>query len=197
VCFNWVWMVQLTQHCLYMDSLGYMKHSYMTRNLCTEQDKQKKSALCTPCTALNWGVCKFVGSTMQWTFEHLFQLLFSKHYSNSSNTLDMLELHATLLTPDLARYSCVHACKLCKKSDFTLFGPKQNLVLYSCLCSSTRMTSKCTLRYPIMKISLAASASEQPVKESEARKKTYHKWVEQYDRECQVVTWLDCETHLH
>ena len=44
---------------------------------------------------------------------------------SSSNALDMLELHTTLLTPDLARYSCVHACELRKKSDFTLFGPKK------------------------------------------------------------------------
>ena len=42
-CFNWVWTVQLTQHCLYMDSPGYMKHSYMTWNLCMkQQDKGKK-----------------------------------------------------------------------------------------------------------------------------------------------------------
>ena len=46
-CFNWVWTVKSTQHCLYMDSPGYMKHSYMTRNPCTKhQDKGKKKAVC-------------------------------------------------------------------------------------------------------------------------------------------------------
>ena len=32
---------QLTQHCMYMDSPGYMKHSYMTRNPCTKQQDKK------------------------------------------------------------------------------------------------------------------------------------------------------------
>ena len=54
-----------------------------------------------------------------------FRLHFYKPHSNSSNTLDMLELHATLLTPDLARYSSVHACELHKRSDFTSFQPKK------------------------------------------------------------------------
>ena len=72
-----------------------------------------------------------------WTL--LFRLLFYKPQSNSSNTLDMLELHATLLTPDLARYSCIHACQLHKEVILPRFGPK-NSVLYSCLHSSTRMT---------------------------------------------------------
>ena len=114
VCFNWVWMVQLTQHCLYMDSAGYMKHSYMTRNLCTEQDKKK--AVCVllvqhsieACANLLVALCNGLLNTFVST----------KPHSNSSNTLDTLELHATLLTPDLARYSHVHACKLCKKKWF-------------------------------------------------------------------------------
>ena len=112
-------MVQLTQHCLYLDSAGYMKHSYMKQNLCTEQDKE------TPCTVLTGGICKFVGSIIQQTFEHSFRLLFSKHHSSSSNTLDMLELHTTFLMPDLARYSCVHVCELRKKKDFISLGPKK------------------------------------------------------------------------
>ena len=41
---------------------------------------------------------------------------------------------------------------------------------------------------------LAASASEQPAKQRKVKHETYQKWVEQYDRECQAVTWLDCET---
>ena len=55
------------------------------------------------------------------------------------NDLDTFELHATLLTPNLARYSRIHACELCKRSDFTTFRPKKG-VLYSCLHSSTRVT---------------------------------------------------------
>ena len=54
--------------------------------------------------------------------------------------------------------------------------------------------SKCPSRYPIMKRSLAASASEQPVKRRKVKHETYQKWVGQYDRECRAVTWLDCET---
>ena len=64
-------------------------------------------------------------------------LLYSKPHSNSSNALDMLELHATLLMPNLAMYSCVHACEMHKI--LPQFGTK-NSVLYSCLHSSTRMT---------------------------------------------------------
>ena len=56
----------------------------------------------------------------------LFRLLFSKPHSNSSNALDTLELHATLLMPNLARYSCVHACEVCKKKVILpCLGPKK------------------------------------------------------------------------
>ena len=107
----------------------------MTQNLRTEQDK-KKSGSCTPHTVLNWGICKFVSSAIQWTFDH-FPLLYSKPHSNSSNALDTFELHATLLMPNLARYSHVHAGELHKI--LPCFGPKDS-VLYSCLHSSTTMT---------------------------------------------------------
>ena len=106
-------MVQLTQDCLYMDSPMYSIGIWHANLLVVLYNKLLS------------------------TFS--FWLLFYKPHSNSSNTLDMLELHATLLTPDLARYSCVHACELHKRSDFTSFQPKKK-VLYSRLYSSTRMT---------------------------------------------------------
>ena len=37
---------------------------------------------------------------------------------------------------------------------------------------------------------LAASASEQPAKQRKVKHETYQNWAEQYDRECQAVTWL-------
>ena len=40
--------------------------------------------------------------------------------------------------------------------------------------------------------SLSASASEEPAKRRKVKHETYQKWVRQYDRECQTVTWLDC-----
>ena len=42
--------------------------------------------------------------------------------------------------------------------------------------------------------STSASASEQPTKRRKVQHETYQKWVKQYDRDCQRVTWLDCET---
>ena len=45
----------------------------------------------------------YAGSAIQQTFEHFSNRLhFSKPHSKSSNALDTLELHVTLLTPDLA-----------------------------------------------------------------------------------------------
>ena len=42
-------------------------------------------------------------------------LLYSKPHSNSSNALDTLELHATLLMPNLAiGIPCIHACEMHK-----------------------------------------------------------------------------------
>ena len=41
---------------------------------------------------------------------------------------------------------------------------------------------------------LAASASEQPAKQRKVKHETYQKWVEQYNRECQAVLWLDYKT---
>ena len=38
------------------------------------------------------------------------------------------------------------------------------------------------------------SASEQSAKRRKVKHETYQKWVKHYDRECQTVTWLDCET---
>ena len=52
----------------------------------------------------------------------------------------------------------------------------------------------------IMKRSLvaaaSASASEQPAKRRKVKHETYQKWVKQYDRECQTVTWLDCDAGI-
>ena len=44
--------------------------------------------------------------------------------------------------------------------------------------------------------SLSASASEEPAKRRKVKHETYRKWVRQYDRECQTVTWLDCVTEI-
>ena len=137
-------MAQLTQHCLYMDSAGYMKHNYMTQNLCTEQDKGKKAT----CVLLVQRWIKAYGKLLVvlyseiWT-HLLFWLLSSKPHSKSSNALDTLELHVTLLTPDLTRYSCIHACKLLKKVIYHVQGfrpNKRTLFFFLCLHSSTRTT---------------------------------------------------------
>ncbi len=53
--------------------------------------------------------------------------------------------------------------------------------------------------FAIMKRSLTASStgpSEQPSKRRKVKHETYKKWVTQYDRDCQTVTWLDCETSI-
>ena len=42
----------------------------------------------------------------------------------------------------------------------------------------------------------SASASEQPAKRRKVKHETYQKWVKQYDRECQTVTWLDCDAGI-
>ena len=81
-------------------------------------------------------------ANLLWTLS--FQLLFSKPHTGSSNVLNTLELHATSLTPDLARYLYIHSSDLCKKRknswQFYLFWPKTTSVFYSCLCFLTRMT---------------------------------------------------------
>ena len=56
------------------------------------------------------------------------------------------------------------------------------------------ISSKCPSRYPTIKRSLAASASEQPAKQRKVKHETYLKWVGQYDRKCQTVAWVDYET---
>ena len=53
--------------------------------------------------------------------------------------------------------------------------------------------SKCPSQYPIMKRSLAASASEQPAKQRKVKHEMYQKWVRQYNHECQTVTCLECK----
>ena len=51
-----------------------------------------------------------------------------------------------------------------------------------------------------MKRSLVAAASaiasEQPAKLRKVKHETYQKWVKEYDRECQTVTWLDCDAGI-
>ena len=44
--------------------------------------------------------------------------------------------------------------------------------------------------------SASASRSELPAKRRKVKHETYQKWVRQYDRDCQTVTWLDCETGI-
>ena len=66
---------------------------------------------------LSQGICKFVGGAklIQWTFGQL------QPHTESSNVLNMLELHTTSSMPNLGTHvhvSCV------KKKDFALFGPK-------------------------------------------------------------------------
>ena len=63
-------MAQLTQHCLYMDSAGYMKQGYMTQSMHTAREREKSNS-CTPRTALNQGICKVVGSAIQ-RIEHIY-----------------------------------------------------------------------------------------------------------------------------
>ena len=119
-CFNWVWIVQLTQHCLYMDSPRYTKHSYK------HQDKnKKKSGLHTPRTALNRGICKFFGGAklIQWTLEWLQPHTESTKYTWATNVVNTQP-----------RNSCIHACELRKK--VILLRSGQKTVLYSCFRSS-------------------------------------------------------------
>lgn len=66
-------------------------------------------------------------------FKHLFVLFLSL-----TQRTRMLELQETLLTPNLARYSRIHACELTKKMILTCSGQK---VPYSCMRSSTRLTN--------------------------------------------------------
>ena len=68
------------------------------------------------------------------TFHHF---ILSLTQTAAINASDTLELHATLLMPNLARYSCVHASEM--RKILPCFGPKDS-VLYSCLHSSTTMT---------------------------------------------------------
>ena len=41
--------------------------------------------------------------------------------------------------------------------------------------------------------STSGSGSELPAKRRKVKHETYQKWVKEYDRDCQTVTWLDCE----
>ena len=42
----------------------------------------------------------------------------------------------------------------------------------------------------------ATSAGTSGAKRRKVKHDTYQKWLKQYDRECQTVTWLDCETSI-
>ena len=44
--------------------------------------------------------------------------------------------------------------------------------------------------------SAGGSSSELPAKRRKVKHETYQKWVRQYNRDCQTVTWLDCETGI-
>ena len=111
---------------MYMDSPGYMKHSYMTSNSRTKhQDKGKRRLACVLpvqryanlLVALNSGLLNTLSFRLQPRTASI----------NASNTL---ELHG--IVNARPRNSRVHAGPVsCVKSYFASFGPK-NLVLYSC-----------------------------------------------------------------
>ena len=93
-----------------MDSPQYMKHSYMTLHEAARQTEKRD--LRTPTTAINRGICKFVGSATQRTIEHFrFDYSFLS-LAQSSNALNTLELHTIYAPP---RYSRLHTGKLRKK----------------------------------------------------------------------------------
>ena len=50
----------------------------------------------------------------------------------------------------------------------------------------------------IMKYSWTSSTSgtEAPAKQRKVKHETFKKWTNQYDQECQMITWLDCEMVL-
>ena len=59
-------------------------------------------------------------------------LLYSKPHSNSSNALDMLELHATLLMPNLAIGIHAYMHVRCIKFDIVL-APKIQFLIRACI----------------------------------------------------------------
>ena len=120
-CFNRVWTVQLTQHCLYMDSPGYIKHSNMTRNPRTKQQDKGKKCLAYSHTVLNRGICKFVGAAIQWTFEHT--LVSSTASHREQQHFKYAWTRSNIVYAQL-RKSRLHACKLCKEKYLPLLGPK-------------------------------------------------------------------------
>ena len=150
-------MVQLTQHCLYMDISGYMKHSYIlsvTRNLCTKhQDKEKRL---TPHTVLNQGISKFVGTAIQQTFDHCFHFDYS--FLSLTHFKCVWITHNIVNTwPRYTRYMHVS----CTKTDFASFRPKKLTVLYSCLCSLIKNSSSLKAERPGKWVRIQPHAQQQ------------------------------------
>ena len=104
----------------------------MTRNLCTKQQlrQNKKSSLRNPCTALNQGMCKFVGGAIQclphtvdfWTHFHF-------DYSLTQRVATLQIRLATVIVNAQPRNSHLHACELCIKY-FASFRPKNLQFLF-------------------------------------------------------------------
>ena len=91
--FNWVWTVQ---HCLYMDSPRYMKHSCMTWNLYTKQRTKKKAAcillipICKFLVVLYSGLLNTLVSTTATLQIHL---NYMQHYQHPTWVLTRLYMH--------------------------------------------------------------------------------------------------------
>ena len=86
-----------------------------------QQGKENKNSLRTPCTALNRGVCKFVGGA-DFLTTVLFWLQPRTERGNASN---MLELHATLSMPNPGTHAYMHVSCIqkifCQKAYSSLF----------------------------------------------------------------------------
>ena len=70
------------------------------------------------CTVLNWGICKFVGGAIQWTFEHIFVSTTASHRQQQ-----LFKLHATLSRPDLGTNTYIIVS--CVKKLFCLVQAKK------------------------------------------------------------------------
>ena len=69
---------------------------------------------------------------MDFSTHVLFTLLYSKPHSNSSNALDTLELHATLLMPNLAIGIHAYMHVRCIKFDL-VSAPKIQFFIRACI----------------------------------------------------------------
>ena len=73
--------------------LGQCRSIAIWHGIYVEEARRRKSGLHIPRTALNWGICQFIGSTIRHTFEHfLSRLLVSKSHTKSSDALDCMNI---------------------------------------------------------------------------------------------------------